>query len=123
MKYLILIHSNPAFRDIWEDLSDDQRMQFGRGHWSLTEELAESGELVISEGLADPSLARCVSLHNGQAITSDGPFAEVKEHLVGFYLVECESFQRALDIAARVPDAVYGEIEVRPIQNLSVLEH
>lgn len=122
MKYIILIYSNPTFREVWEGLSDDQRMEFGRAHMALTEELIASGEQVAGEGLADPSQAKCVSVRDGQVMTTDGPYAEVKEHLVGFYLIECESMERALEHAAHVPDAAYGEVEVRPILDLSVLE-
>ena len=125
MKYLILIHSNPTFVKIWEGLTDAQRMELGRGHFALTEDLAASGELILSEGLADPSLAKRVTVRDGQTITTDGPFAEVKEHLAGFYLIECESMERAVEHAARVPDAAYGsgcEVEVRPVLDLSGLE-
>ena len=55
-------------------------------------------------------------------MTSDGPFAEVKEHLAGFYLVDCESTDRAVQIAARVPDAVWGLVEVRPVLDMSTLD-
>ena len=83
MKYLILIHSNPQFLQRWEGLSDAQREEFGRGHFALTDELAASGELIVSEGLADPALAKRVTARDGQTMTADGPFAEVKEHLPG----------------------------------------
>lgn len=122
MKYLILVQSNPHSRAVWEELSDEQRMEFGRGHMALTEALAESGELVVSEGLADPSLARRVSVREGRTLASDGPFAEAKEHLAGFYLVECESMERAVELAARVPDAAFGAVEVRPILDLSTFD-
>jgi hypothetical protein len=122
MKYLILIYSNPASRAVWEGLSDAQRAAFGRGHVALSQELAASGELVISEGLADVSLATRVRVREGHTLTSDGPFAEAKEHLAGFYLVDCESLDRAIEHAARVPDAAYGEVEVRPVLDLSGLE-
>jgi hypothetical protein len=122
MKYLILIYSNPAFREMWERLSDAQRVELGRGHFVLNEDLAASGELIVAEGLADPSLAKRVSVREGRTMTTDGPFAEVKEHLAGFYLVECESIERAIELAARVPDAAWGEVEVRPVLDLSGLE-
>jgi hypothetical protein len=122
MKYLILIYSNPASRAVWEGLSDAQRAAFGRGHVALSQELAASGELVISEGLADVSLATRVRVREGHTLTSDGPFAEAKEHLAGFYLVDCESLDRAIEHAVRVPDAAYGEVEVRPVLDLSGLE-
>lgn len=119
MKYMILIQSNPHFAQRWDALTDEQRAQFGRGHFALADELAESGELIVSEGLADPALAKRVTARDGQAIATDGPFAEVKEHLAGFYLVDCDGENRALEIAAKVPDAVWGLVEVRPVLDMS----
>ena len=122
MKFLILIQSNSASLEVWERLSDDQRVEFGRAHLALTDELADSGELVVSEGLADPGLAKHVSVREGRTMISDGPFAEAKEHLAGFYLVECESIDQAVEVAARVPDAAFGSIEVRPVLDFSAME-
>lgn len=119
MKYMILIHSNEQSLALWETLTDEQQADLGRGHMKLTEELAESGELVVSEGLADPGLARWVSVRGGETITSDGPFAESKEHLAGFYLIECDSMERAIEWAAKVPDAHLREVEVRPVLDMS----
>jgi hypothetical protein len=122
VKYLILIYSNPASREIWAGFSDDQRAEGYRYYAALTEELAASGELIVSEALADPSLATRVSVRDGQTLTSDGPFAEAKELLAGFFLLECESVERAVEIAARVPEAEFGLVEVRPILKLGGLE-
>jgi hypothetical protein len=119
MKYLILIHSNPRSLAVWETFTDEQRMNLGRGHAALNAELAASGELVASEGLADPSLATWVGVRDGRTVTSDGPYAEVKEHLAGFYLIECDSLERAVEWAAKVPDAATGEVEVRPVLDMS----
>ena len=76
----------------------------------------------MSEALADPSLATRVSVREGRTMTTDGPFAEVKEQLAGFFLIECESIERAVEVAARVPEAAYGLVEVRPVLALSGLE-
>jgi hypothetical protein len=122
MKYLILIYSNPASREIWEGFSDDQRAEGYRYYAALTEELAASGELIVSEALADPSLAKRVSVRDGQTLTSDGPFAETKELLGGFFLLDCESVERAVEIAARVPEAELGLVEVRPVLSLGGME-
>ena len=122
MRYLILIYSNPASREIWEGFSDDQRAEGFRYYAALEEELAASGELIVSEALADPSLTTRVSVRDGQTLTSDGPFAEAKELLAGFFLLECESIDRAVEVAARVPEAEFGLVEVRPILNLGGIE-
>jgi hypothetical protein len=122
MKYLILIQSNPASRALWETMTDDQRWAFGRAHVDLHDRLLESGDLVASEGLAEPDLAKRVSVRDGVTQTTDGPFAEVKEYLAGFYLVECETIEAAVDIAASVPDALTGSVEVRPVFDLRVFD-
>jgi hypothetical protein len=110
-----MIRSNPTFRAAWETMSEEERRAFGRGHMALSQSLAESGELLAGEGLGDPSLAKLVAVVNGETVVSDGPFAESKEHLVGFLLVDCDTEERALGIAAQVPDARHCEIEVRPV--------
>jgi hypothetical protein len=117
MRFLIMIQSNPDFQRIWDGLSDDQRRAMGRGHRALTKELAATGELVASEGLDDVALTRRVSVRDGHTLVSDGPLAEAKEHLAGFYLVECGP-ERAVQIAARVPDAAWSEVLVRPVLDL-----
>jgi hypothetical protein len=119
MKYMILIHSNENSLDLWGKMTDEERENFGRGHLRLTQEMAESGELIVSEGLADPELAKWVSVRDGEVFASDGPFAEVKEHLAGFYLLDCDSMERAVEWAAKVPDALKREVEVRPILDMS----
>ncbi len=122
MKYLILIYSNPASREVWEGLSDARRAEGLSRYAALCEDLAASGELVVTEALADASLGRRVSVGEGETMTSDGPFAEAKEHLAGFFLVECESAERAVGYAARVPEAAYGLVEVRPVLDRGGLE-
>jgi hypothetical protein len=119
MKYLILIQSNARSLEVWERLTDQQRMDFGRDHLKLTTEMDEAGVLVVSEGLADPSLAKWVSVRDGETIASDGPYAEVKEHLAGFYLIDCPTVDDAIAWAAKVPDAANTEVEVRPILDMS----
>ncbi|WP_232001208.1 YciI family protein, partial [Mycobacterium sp. 1165178.9] len=75
MKYMILIQSNPQFLERWKALPEDMRERFGHDHVALSAELAESGELVASEGLADPALAKRVAVDDNQTVISDGPFA------------------------------------------------
>jgi hypothetical protein len=119
MKYLILIQSNPRSLAAWERMSDAERMDFGRSHLRLSAEMAEAGVLVASEGLADPTLAKWVSVRDERTIVSDGPFAESKEHLAGFYLIDCAAMEDALAWAARMPDARNVEVEVRPVLDMS----
>lgn len=122
MKYLILIYGNPQSRAVWQSFSSAQRAEGLAYYAALTEDLAASGELIVSHALADPSLTRRVPALEGQWLATDGPFAEVKEQLAGFFLIECPSMDRALEIAARIPEAAFGLVEVRPIMALSDFE-
>lgn len=122
MKYLILIYGNPESRAIWEGFSDAERAEGYAVYAALKEELAASGELIVTEALARPSLGKRVSVREGNTMTTDGPFAEAKELLAGFFLLECESMERALEHAARVPEAELGLVEVRPVLDLGGLE-
>jgi hypothetical protein len=122
VKYLILIYHNPQARQTWEGFSDAQRAEGLQLYAALNADLVASGELIVSEALADPSLARRVLVSDSGTTTTDGPFAEVKEHLAGFFLVECDGIERATAIAARVPEAALGLVEVRPVLTYSGLE-
>ncbi|GAA0473794.1 hypothetical protein Ade02nite_74170 [Paractinoplanes deccanensis] len=122
MKFLILIQSNPRSLAVWERMSDEERGALGMGHLALTKEMEEAGVLVVSEGLADPSLAKWVSVRAGETIVSDGPYAEVKEHLAGFYLIDVADMAEASAWAAKVPDAANTEVEVRPVLDMSTWE-
>lgn len=112
MKYLILIYSNP---DSWNGLTDQQRRELGEGHAELTDSLIASGRFVSGAGLDDVALSTTVRVRDGKVSTTDGPFAEAKEHLAGFYLVECADRDEAVAIAARMPDAAINFVVVRPV--------
>jgi len=122
MKYLLLIYNNPNARQIWAAMPEAQRAEGLQAYAALNEDLAATGELIVAEALADTSLATQVTVQDGQTMTSDGPYAEVKELLAGFYMVECDSVERAIEIAARVPEAEIGRVEVRPILTYDGLE-
>jgi hypothetical protein len=120
MRYLILIQSNERSAKLWETLTAEQQRNFGPAHRRLTEEMQAAGVLVASEGLADPAKAKWVSVSDGETIASDGPFAEVKEHLAGFYLIDVEGLDEAIAWAAKVPDAaLLNDVEVRPVLDMS----
>ncbi|HEX4215720.1 MAG TPA: YciI family protein [Candidatus Dormibacteraeota bacterium] len=120
MRYLIMIYSNPQSRRVWENLTDEQRAEGAASYRGLNEELARTGEIVASEPLAGTSQAKRISTEGGHLLTTDGPFAEVKEHLAGFYLIECAGMERAVELASRVPEARLGLVEVRPVIDRSV---
>ena len=119
MKYVILIYSNPASREIWDNMPAEERSVGLTAYEELNADLEASGELIVTEALAQPARAKRVSVSEGRTVTSDGPFAEAKELLGGFYLVDCDSEERAIEIAARVPEAQLGLVELRPTLELS----
>jgi hypothetical protein len=114
VKYVILIYHNARSRDVWNAFTEAQRAAGIQAHMQLVEELTESTELVLPVALAEPSRGTRVGQHPG-AISTDGPFAESKEHLAGFYLVDCDSLSRAVAIGERIPEAALGLVEVRPL--------
>jgi hypothetical protein len=113
MKYMLLIYNNP---ESMEALSGDLDGIFAEVE-ALMGELQESGEWVGGEGLADASQARTVRVRNGVPAITDGPFVEAKEQLAGYCIFECESLERATEIAARWPDARYNGVELRPLMS------
>jgi hypothetical protein len=114
MKFLISMIINPAVLDA---LTDEEKAAIGEGHGRFIQELKQSGELITTQALADPSQAAVVTVRNGQPAVTDGPYLEAKEHLGGFYLVDCEDKDRAIELAAQIPDAAIKGlgIEVRQI--------
>jgi hypothetical protein len=119
VKYMLLIYSNP---ESWASLSAEQRDGLTEAHETLARELTEQGLLVSAAGLADPITTRTVQVRDDATTTTDGPYAEAKEHLAGFYLVECDNIDQAIGYAARLPDAEYVAVEVRPVMDMSGLE-
>jgi hypothetical protein len=112
MKYLLLIYQNPAAREALPELEKESLMVEAG---TIMDELVETGEWIGGEGLADPSTARSVRVRDGLAAITDGPFAEAKEQMVGYCIVDCETMERAVEIATRWPDARLWGMEVRPI--------
>jgi hypothetical protein len=119
MKYLILISGNPAGRAWFKSMPRAAVLEATRGYRQLNEDLAASGEKITSEALADPAEGRRVAVVDGQIMTTDGPYAEAKEFLAGFYLLDCDSMERAIEHAAKLPEAAFGLVEVRPVMDLS----
>jgi len=122
VKYLLLIYHNPQARQIWETFSEEEKAEGLALYAALNNDLAASGELIVAEALEDPSAASRVSVTDGQTVAGDGPYVETKEHLAGFYLVDVDSRERAIEIAGRIPEAAIGGVEVRPILTYSAFE-
>ena len=119
MKYLLIIHANPSLA---ETLSEDEIDALVAAHDTFQEQIRDTGELVGYAALADPGTSRVVRVRDGGTVVSDGPYAEVKEFLAGYYLVEADTPERAVEIAARIPDAAHNGIEVRPVMVSGGLE-
>jgi hypothetical protein len=119
MKYLLMIYMNPS---IWESVPEKEREAVYGAHDAFQKPLRESGELVGFAALADPSNSTTVRVREGVPAVTDGPYVEAKEFLAGFYIVDCESLDRANELAAQLPDARYTAVEVRPVMEDSGME-
>jgi hypothetical protein len=111
MRYLALIYGDETVV-----ASDEELQQEMADYIAFGEEGAKAGVLTgVGEALQPTSTATTVRVRNGEAVTTDGPFAETKEQLGGFYLFECKNLDQAIEWAAKIPGAKSGSIEVRPI--------
>ena len=116
MKYMLLIYDNPDTRDVF---FGEQGAELMAEVDAIMRELTESGELVGGQALADPSNSKTVRIREGVPAITDGPYAESKEQMGGYLIVECESEDRAVEIALRWPNSRFGAMEVRPIMDTS----
>jgi hypothetical protein len=114
MKFLLIMNVNPAVLDA---LTEEERNEIGEAHGAFIEAIKKSGEMITTQALAEPSQTAVVRVRGGQTVVTDGPFVEAKEYLGGFYLVDCESKERAIELAAMIPDTkIEGlGVEVRPV--------
>jgi hypothetical protein len=112
MQYMLLIYNDPHG---WESMSDAERGEVFNAYGTFTAELQASGKMVAGDALQATDTATSVRVRDGETLTTDGPFAETKEVLGGYYLVDVETLDEALDWAAKIPGAAHGTIEVRPV--------
>lgn len=122
MKYVALVYSNPA---TWahplylhqdDQLTPDQRRELDNRFSDLLRQITASGELIGGGMLADPSLATFIySGSDGSTQVVDGPFTEFKEHLAGYFLLDCETPHRAREIAVQIPANGQTTVELRPL--------
>jgi hypothetical protein len=119
MKYLILLYNNPHSSEWWHSLTPAQQHEAASSHQALTDRLADTGELIVSEALGPIELTKRVGVQDGRMLVTDGPLAETKEQLAGFFLVDVETAEQAFEHASTLPEAEYGLIEVRPILDIS----
>src|SRR5207237_5702291 len=108
MKYMALIYGN---EDAWDALSEEEQQRVTERYMALAREPVTVG----GDELQDPDTATTIRVRDGETLTTDGPFAETKEQLGGYYLMDCASLDEALEFAARIPAAERGAVEVRPV--------
>ena len=114
MRYLLLIYLEPGYLSPGDEVARAMNEEYrGYSGW-----LVENGMMLGGEALQGVDNATSVTVRDGRRIVTDGPFAETKEHLAGYYLVEAADLDAAIDAAARIPGARIGTVEVRPIQEL-----
>ena len=114
MKYLLTIYSDESG---WEDVTPEQGQEIMNAYWAFQQEVEQAGVFIAGEGLEPTSAATSVRVRDGERLVTDGPFAETKEALGGFYLLECENLDDALEWAAKIPSASWGTVEVRPVMD------
>ncbi len=120
MRYLLLIYSNPTAWETWtKEEADGMHAEYG----AFTKEIVDSGEYIGGDALTNPDTGVTVRVRHGNTSATDGPYAETKEHLAGYYAVDVVDLARAKELAAKIPDARYGSIEIRPVMDMGMPEN
>jgi hypothetical protein len=117
MKYMILIYSDPALEPAY---GTDAFGAMMAGYGEANKVMEAAGVMVAGDGLQDIETATSLTTRNGKVETMDGPFAETKERLGGYYIVDCPDLDAALGYAALIPSAAFGTIEVRPLADYGI---
>ena len=112
MKYMMLIYDT---EQSWGEMSESEQQQMLKEYGKFTEDLAAGGHLVAGSQLAPSSTATSVRVRDGKRLLTDGPFAETREQLGGYYVVEADNLDEAIGIAERIPSSRFGTVEVRPL--------
>ena len=115
MKYLLLIHEDETRYD---RITEEENAAFMGEFGQFSQAVKESGAFVTAHRLRPTTTATTVRVQDGKTLTTDGPFAETKEQLGGFYLVEAANLDEAIAWAEKIPSARYGSIEIRPIWDM-----
>lgn len=113
MRYLLMIYQNETEHAKW---SQERLGMEYQAYNVFTEELAKSSAMLGGDAIMPSNTATTVRVRNGKTLTTDGPFAETKEQLGGFYLVKCKDLDEAITLAAKIPTASDGSIEIRPVR-------
>ena len=115
MRYLCLIYEDET---LWERMPKDEADKVYGEYFAFTDDIKRTGHHLGGEPLQPTTTATTVRVRNGKISTTDGPFVETKEQLGGFYLIEAKDLNEAIKVAARIPGARYGGVEVRPIMEV-----
>jgi len=115
MKYLCLIYDD---ENRWLNYSAEQQQETFKEHMALMEEAQKKNQWVGGEGLQPTRNATTLRVRDGEVVHGDGPFVELKEQIGGFYLFDCKNLDDALALAAKIPEARTGAIEIRPVLDI-----
>lgn len=116
MQYMLLIYNNPALEPAYETPAFKQMMD---GYFAVNERMKADGVLSSGDGLQGVETATTLRIKSGKVETMDGPFAETREHLGGYYVIDVPDLDAALTYAALIPSAHFGTIEVRPVMDFN----
>lgn len=112
MQYILLIYTDESLE---AHMSEAEQKEVYDGYYAFTNDVRQRGAYVAGEALHPTSTATTVRVRNGKPVTTDGPFAETKEQLGGYYVVDCKNLDEAIEIAGKIPGAKHGSVEVRPL--------
>ena len=118
MKYILLVHHN---EEVLGSLSDTDLQQMRKESVQLANDINVNGQYLDAAPLHPVSTARCVRVREGKRLVTDGPFAETREQLGGYFFIKAGDLDQALDIAARIPGARIGTVEIRPVMEIDGL--
>jgi hypothetical protein len=117
MRYALLIYAN---EQEWANQSEEQSQTQFQEYMAFTKDVVDRGIMRSGEALQPTATATTVRVRDGETLSTDGPFAETKEQLGGFYVVECNDLDEAIEVATRIPDVRGGSIEVRPVMEMDM---
>jgi hypothetical protein len=115
MQYMLLIYDDETQ---WGSWTEEDSKAFMDEYFAYTDDLRRAGAFVAGEALQPTTTAKTVHVRNDQRLVTDGPFAETKEQLGGFYLIDVDGEGAALEWAAKIPSSRYGRIEIRPLMQI-----
>jgi hypothetical protein len=117
MRYALLIY---ASEQEWANQTEEQSEAAYQEYMAFTKDIVDRGLMAGGEALQPTATATTVRVRDGETLTTDGPFAETKDQLGGFYLVDCKDLDEAIEVAARIPDVRRGSIEIRPVMEVDM---